>query len=813
MTTLDHDAADRLDDYLDRLAQGDGQPLAALSPWLAATARAVRTHHEAPAPDPRFVARLRETLLMDASIPLPRPNVSPNPALNGSASIRATSLPPLSLSALDRRHRDARRHLATSVAPSPVPTAIGSRRAHRSPAQRWNRLGWPIVELIGAAALIIGLVSVLMGGNGGGSLPALIPGFGQTTEVATLTTVAGEVAMAQGNAGRTGDMPGPGVMSDPTLSWRLPLDAPLGTYTFPPPIGGESAVLAAGNSLLYIDRESTRSPFGGPALADVTLHVVDAITGAQRWTTTFSGVSQGQPAIAEGLVIVAVDPLDGILAPQGGTPDPEAQYDRTRGYVIAFDVSSGAERWRTAAGLVGYQSPAYADGLVYLMDRDGEAFGLDIRTGERKWSSPNVPPSFTIAFGPLDPVGTSVAVSGGMLVVTSFSGFTYAFRIDDGSFAWSWPAEEDLGINGYGSGFQTRSLNPVISGETVFLSGTTRDARHAIFAAVDLVTGEERWTRQEPGSDPIPVAVADDVAVLLTGPYDGSLLQAVDVASGQSVLWERSVGAQEIGGLADTAPSIWQGVLYVGQSDGTITALDLQTGSDRWQVRTGGAISGSIVVASDHVYAASEDDWLYAIGDSGAPDTDQTVLDVSGLPTCDVKPRPAVQATPIPNNSIDLPSVALPEATPVATLPNLFVGEDAIQPPVIAWDAIPDGRAPDQQQVDGIADTLAKVQACSRPGNERYVAAFYSNDYFLRSWVVWQLAYSGYSVWSTVGGDLDRAELLASARVLPDGRIAVVQTDETNLDIGNLVVFTEIDGQWLIDEWVSISPDGRPTQG
>ncbi len=691
-----------------------------------------------------------------------------------------------------------------------TPSRTGVPRRRNGLARRWDRLGWPIVELLGAAALIVGLVSVLMGGSGDG-LPALVPGFGQTTQVSTPAVAAGEVAMAQGNAGRTGEMPGPGVRSDPTLRWRLPVDAmdESGRPGLLPDAG--STVLVSGGMVLSVERQSTQGSPTAPPLADVTLHAIDAATSDEHWSTTFNGVSLGSPVIADGLVFVAVDPLDGVLSPSGGTPDPNEQVDRTRGYVVAFDASTGAERWRTAVGLVGYQSPVFADGMVFVMDRDGYARGLDSQTGEIQWSSLNVPSAFAISYEPREPQSSSVSVAGGLVVVTSYSGFTYAFRLDTGDVAWYWPQETGNGVDDYGSGFQRNTIDPVISGDTVFLS-TNRNNGTNVFAAVSLQTGQERWTRETQGYEPSPVAVADGVAVLTVGPYNGRSLRAIDVATGQDVLWDVPASS-----LDEPIPTIADGIVYAGNSDSSVRAIDLRTGDVLWTVRTGGAIASQIYAGNGTVYFMSQDDWLYAVGGSGDPG-ERTVsgseVDISGLPPCDVTPRPMVYATPIPDGGpAVLPTVPLPSATPAFTLPDIVVGEQQTQAPAMRWDDLPSGTTVSEEQASGIAATLERMQSCSRPGNGAYLAAFSSDDYFLRPWVVWRLAYDGYSSWGGASGALDQNQILATGRVLPDGRVAVVQTSEWSPDYGNLIVFVEVDGQWLIDEWVELTPDGKPSQG
>lgn len=103
----------------------------------------------------------------------------------------------------------------------------------------------------------------------------------------------------------------------------------------------------------------------------------------------------------------------------------------------------------------------------------------------------------------------------------------------------------------------------------------------------------------------------------------------------------------------------------------------------------------------------------------------------------------------------------------------------------------------------------SQMQACDRPGSGRYIAAFYSDDYFLRPWVVNTIAYNGYRSWGAVTGPIDATTIAEQSRILPDGRVAVLRTFEGNADYGQLIVFIEQDGNWLIGEYEEVTQSGR----
>ena len=104
--------------------------------------------------------------------------------------------------------------------------------------------------------------------------------------------------------------------------------------------------------------------------------------------------------------------------------------------------------------------------------------------------------------------------------------------------------------------------------------------------------------------------------------------------------------------------------------------------------------------------------------------------------------------------------------------------------------------------------------ACDRPGNGAYVAAFYTDDYFLRPANASGLVHEGYDALSVATDLTTPAEVTAYGRVLPDGRVALVEYSTTERGVGSVTVLAERpDGRWLIDEVVRITVSGRSGQG
>jgi outer membrane protein assembly factor BamB len=70
----------------------------------------------------------------------------------------------------------------------------------------------------------------------------------------------------------------------------------------------------------------------------------------------------------------------------------------------------------------------------------------------------------------------------------------------------------------------------------------------------------------------------------------------------------------ETQGRVRSSPVVVNGLVYVGSDDGSVYALDAETGELCWQLETGGPVVSSAAVVDGVVYIGSTDSYLYAIG-------------------------------------------------------------------------------------------------------------------------------------------------------------------------------------------------------
>jgi outer membrane protein assembly factor BamB len=84
------------------------------------------------------------------------------------------------------------------------------------------------------------------------------------------------------------------------------------------------------------------------------------------------------------------------------------------------------------------------------------------------------------------------------------------------------------------------------------------------------------------------------------------MLVALDAASGR-VRWRVALAPTE------SSPLVSNGLVYVGDWSGRVTAFDARTGARRWSVATGGAVKGSVALAGRRAYVGAYDGRLYGL--------------------------------------------------------------------------------------------------------------------------------------------------------------------------------------------------------
>jgi len=152
---------------------------------------------------------------------------------------------------------------------------------------------------------------------------------------------------------------------------------------------------------------------------------------------------------------------------------------------------------------------------------------------------------------------------------------------------------------------------PVIADGTIYLGDL-----EGRFHAIDLATGETRWTcRLDEAGFTSAAAVAADPALPLVVGDDLGVVRGLDRGTG-AVVWEFTTEGEISGG-----PTILETVtgpcVLVGSQDATLSCLEIATGTKRWQHAIADQIRCSPTVArtaaGDRIFLAGCDGRLHVI--------------------------------------------------------------------------------------------------------------------------------------------------------------------------------------------------------
>jgi len=362
--------------------------------------------------------------------------------------------------------------------------------------------------------------------------------------------------------------------------------------------------------------------------ADGHLYAIDRATGAQRWRFATQGAVNSSPAVHDGVVYVssldgkvyAVDAASGnprwsfatggerrYTAPgiHGAIPRTERMPDPfdvflsspavANGtiyigsgdqHVYALDAATGAMKWKFATGDVVHASPAVARGVVYIGSWDRNLYALDAATGRERWRYTTG--NDTVIYNQVG-IASSAAVAGGTVFVGGRDGHFHAVDETTGALRWK---HNNRGGWTIGS--------PAVRDGIVYFA--TSDGRR--FKALDAASGAVRFDVENKAISFSSPALAGDVVYY--GTSDG-WLHAVDIRSGSfrghfqtdgsrenGARWTDANGVLQTGGMYPdrtldgmmigirtmftvgsilSSPTIADGVLYVGSTDGHVYAL------------------------------------------------------------------------------------------------------------------------------------------------------------------------------------------------------------------------------------------------
>lgn len=222
-------------------------------------------------------------------------------------------------------------------------------------------------------------------------------------------------------------------------------------------LGAES-----GDVLWRSDAIGSSEPEGSPVLDGDTLYLgghggvvaLDAETGRTRWTGGAEGVEQGV-AVTDRVYVTSAN--------------------RDDGWVESF-TRDGDEWWTREVGPA-YTSPVVADGVVYVVTKNGTLHALDAHDGSVTWRA-------DVSHGVTDPP----AVADGVVVVNAGNGDrAYALDASTGERLWTHEVGPTM-------------APPAVFGDTVLVPGANTGIHALDVQTGDLIT---HWDVDAAGSTPV----------------------------------------------------------------------------------------------------------------------------------------------------------------------------------------------------------------------------------------------------------------------------------------------------------------------
>ncbi|HWD68381.1 MAG TPA: PQQ-binding-like beta-propeller repeat protein [Caulobacteraceae bacterium] len=322
--------------------------------------------------------------------------------------------------------------------------------------------------------------------------------------------------------------------------------------------------------------------------ADVSAH--DAANGGQIWRTNITPKSRRDREAWGGGLAYA----DGKIFVTSGFRE-----------VVALDAATGRLLWRSTTDAPLHAAPTVSDGRVFAEDVNDELFAFDAATGNQDWTYQALTDPARIA------AATSPAVENDTLVSSFASGELVALRTANGAELWNAALSHAN---------RTNALSEIrdIPGRPVIYKSDVYAVSHSdMFAAVDIRTGQVRWTLPVSAiTTPWPagdvVYVIDDTGQVICASRDAGQIYWIRNLNGEPVAEGRRKPKKHK--LAYwSSPILASGRLITVSSQGEAVAVNPKTGVIERRLRLGADAMIGPVAVNGTLYVVSESAQLIAI--------------------------------------------------------------------------------------------------------------------------------------------------------------------------------------------------------
>ena len=369
------------------------------------------------------------------------------------------------------------------------------------------------------------------------------------------------------------------------------------------------------------DWPAWRGPNGSGVAPDRTLPTRWSATDNVAWKARLAGAGVSTPIVSGDHVYVTSQIGAGVRR-EGNHPrlvqgsDAAAQGERALGaatgaggtwfVVEAFARADGKRIWERRVEAAGDLTPVHdkhnlasaspvTDGsLVFAWFGTGQVVALD-RSGaivwQRQLATENGP--FDIQWGH----ASSPALHGDLLILLCDQpARSYLLAVDKKTGKDRWKADRGKGRASYSTPLIVDGAN----GSEIIVNSTER------IDAYDAKTGSHLWHAAETSRFAVPTPVFHNGVIYASRGYRSGPYMALkpggrgDVNATHTV-WRVATGAPYVSSLL-----YYDGIVYMANDVGVLTAIDGATGERVWQERVDGVFSASPVGGAGHVYFVSE---------------------------------------------------------------------------------------------------------------------------------------------------------------------------------------------------------------
>ena len=353
---------------------------------------------------------------------------------------------------------------------------------------------------------------------------------------------------------------------------------------------------------------------------DTNIYCLDAYTGNKIWNYSIGTPVLSSPAVYNGCVFTGADD----------------------GYIHCLNATTGTQIWQTYAGGTipivfaptwqPRSSPIIVNGELYVGALDGNVYCISTSTGAIIWN-------YTTG----DPIGGSATYSQGTIYIASTDSYIYAFNATNGNIIWTTQTPDlvkTAGFNLYLVG------SPVVAGGRLFIGGGGGGSSFlavGVFIALNTTNGRLLWSTNLLASTwPVFTPTYANSTVFI----DSGLYSVCLNATSGATIWKQFLGFETTSSPAYanaiTSPTSGSSAtIYVGSDVGSLQCLNASTGAPVSVYTTGSQMPSSPTIWEGKVYVGGTDGVVYSFG--GAP-LENTSL-VESLNTNQINTGETVTAT------------------------------------------------------------------------------------------------------------------------------------------------------------------------